>query len=159
MMIKYKMMKNFLKLLAIFFLIAGFQACTQENKPAVDSSLIQNSATASTDAGNQSAPVIQFKETEKDFGMILSGERVFHKFEFTNIGGSNLIISGVSTSCGCTVADYSKEPVAPGKSGYVEVTFDSRNRQGVQEKIVTVLTNAEPNRSELKIKSNVVIPN
>jgi len=153
-------MKNFLLLLTLFALAAGFQSCLPDSKTAVDTSLIQNSATASqTETAGSSTPVIQFKETEKDFGMILSGERVFHKFEFTNSGGSNLVISGVSTSCGCTVADYSKEPVAPGKTGYVEVTFDSRNRQGVQEKIVTILSNAEPNRTELKIKSNVILPN
>jgi hypothetical protein len=136
-------------------------SCNEKGKtPAVDTSLIQNSATAD---GNNSektdGPQLNFREVEKDFGMILHGERVMHRFNFTNSGNKTLVVTGVSSSCGCTVADYSKEPIEPGKSGYVEVTFDSQNRQGFQEKSITVLSNCEPNRKELKIKANVIMPN
>lgn len=144
-----------------FLSLLFFASCNKKTETqAVDTSLIHNSATAENTSGSDaSGPVINFRELEKDFGMILHGERVLHRFKFTNTGSQALVVTGVSSSCGCTVADYSKSPIEPGKEGYVEVTFDSQNRQGFQEKTVTVLSNCEPNRTELKIKATVIMPN
>lgn len=148
-------------LLSAVLLLLALVSCKQKgDTPAVDTSLIHNSATAAENNSQPAkGPQISFNEVEKDFGMILHGERVFHRFNFINTGNETLIVTGVSSSCGCTVADYSKSPIQPGADGYVEVTFDSQNRQGFQEKTVTVLSNCEPNRTELKIKATVIMPN
>ncbi|HRZ21419.1 MAG TPA: DUF1573 domain-containing protein, partial [Bacteroidales bacterium] len=71
---------------------------------------------------------------------------------------SDLRIASVSTSCGCTVSKYSREPVKSGEQGTIQVTFDSEGRKGFQNKSITVLSNAQPNRHELHIKARVEIP-
>ncbi len=150
-----KLFSVFLALTSLFLF-----ACKTDSTPSVDTSLIHNNASANPSASpSQDGPSILFKETEKDFGMILSGEKVMHTFTFSNNGNENLVVTGVSTSCGCTVANFTDKPLTPGQEGFVEVTFDSRNRQGLQEKKITVLSNSEPNRTELTIKANVIVPN
>jgi hypothetical protein len=103
-------------------------------------------------------PVISFDTDEHDFGRIIQGEVVTYAFKFQNTGKSDLLIASVGTSCGCTVSKYSREPVRPGEQGTVQVTFDSEGRKGVQNKTITVLSNAQPNRYLLYIKAKVVNP-
>ena len=75
-----------------------------------------------------------------------------------NTGNSNLVISNVSTTCGCTVADYPKDPIAPGKDGKIEVEFNSEGKSGMVDRKVTVVSNCEPNSTVLTIKSEVIVP-
>ncbi|MEE2954127.1 MAG: DUF1573 domain-containing protein [Bacteroidota bacterium] len=103
-----------------------------------------------------SSPVIEIQEESFDFGEIYEGEIVQHKFKVTNIGDGSLIITSVKASCGCTVARWSKESIPSGKDGFVEVTFDSKNRKGIQKKTITLLTNSIPNITVLTIKGNVI---
>jgi hypothetical protein len=103
-------------------------------------------------------PIIDFEEEEHDFGKIVQGEKVSYDFKFTNAGKSNLIISNASASCGCTIADFPKEPIPPGKSGKITVEFNSEGKSGYTEKIITVVTNCEPNTKILKIKVDIVEP-
>jgi len=102
--------------------------------------------------------VFEFKETLHDFGTVIEGEKVTYSFKFKNSGGSNLLISNVSASCGCTATKYTKEPVKPGEEGVVTVTFDSRRRKGFQNKSVTVAANTQPNKTVLRIKAKVMSP-
>jgi len=85
-------------------------------------------------------------------------EKVSYKFKFKNVGNSDLLISKVSTSCGCTVGHYPKEPVKPGEEATVDVTFDSTHKKGMQNKTITILANTQPNRTILRIKANVLMP-
>jgi hypothetical protein len=103
-------------------------------------------------------PKITFEKMEHDFGKIIQGEMVKYSFRFTNTGYSDLLISNVSTSCGCTVGSFSKDPIPPGESGLIEVIFDSRGRKGFQNKTITVLANTRPNKTMLRIKSNITLP-
>jgi hypothetical protein len=64
----------------------------------------------------------------------------------------------VNSSCGCTVGKYPKTPIAPGKSDYVEASFDSSGRKGMQNKTITVLSNTQPNLTTLRIKAEIVRP-
>ena len=73
-------------------------------------------------------------------------------------GHEDLLLVRVSSSCGCTVPSYSTEPIKPGQKGLIEVIFDTRGRKGVQNKTITVITNATPNKTLLKIKANVHQP-
>lgn len=101
---------------------------------------------------------ITFETTEHNFGQVISGEVVSYNFKFKNTGNANLIISKVSSSCGCTVTDYPEEPIKPGEEKYLEVTFDSDNRSGFQSKSVVVATNAQPSQTTLRIKAKVIRP-
>ena len=77
------------------------------------------------------------------------------EFKFTNTGDAPLVISSVQASCGCTVAEYSKEPIAPGAQGFVKATYNAA-KVGVFTKSVTVNANAENNVVQLVIKGEVV---
>jgi len=104
-------------------------------------------------------PKFQFKHKDFDFGLIYEGEEVVHKFKFKNIGGSPLVISDVSATCGCTITTYSRKPIPPDGEGYIEVTFDSSGRKGMQHKAVNILANTQPNRVELTFTAEIEIPN
>lgn len=109
--------------------------------------------------GNQNnLPVITFESLEYDFGKITQGEIVSVDFHFRNTGKSNLIISGASGSCGCTVPKWPKDPIPPNKTGVIKVVFDSEGKRGYQEKTITVATNCEPATILLKIKGEIIVP-
>ena len=79
-------------------------------------------------------------------------------FRFKNVGQSNLIISSAQGSCGCTVPEWPKEPIAPGAEGKIEVTFNSTGKQGLQNKTVTLVANTIPNTKVIVIKGEVLAP-
>jgi hypothetical protein len=100
-------------------------------------------------------PEIKFDTLFYDFGNIIEGEKVAVTFRFKNIGTSELLILDAFSTCGCTVPDFSKEPVLPGNDGKIEVVFDSSNRSGLQNKTVTLKTNTLLGETTLWIKANV----
>lgn len=98
---------------------------------------------------------IAFSELEHDFGEFKEVDgKVFYDFEFTNNGNSPLIVTNVKPSCGCTTPDWTKEPVAPGKKGFVRATYDPKSRPGKFSKTITVTTNIDK-PVILTIKGNV----
>jgi hypothetical protein len=93
-------------------------------------------------------PVIQFENTTHDFGTVKEeGGKVTGKFIFSNTGNQDLLLTGVKPGCGCTAADYTKTPVAPGQKGYIDATYNPYNRPGNFNKNIRVTTN-EPKFSE-----------
>lgn len=134
-----------------------FTSC-DNSSTGISTDIVNNNNSAVKTAGEGQTAKMMFRETTHDFGTVIQGERVAYGFKFTNIGGSDLLITRVSTSCGCTVGDYPKEPIAPGKSGIIEVSFDSKNRKGFQNKTITVLANTEPNTTTLRIKTKIILP-
>ena len=86
---------------------------------------------------------IAFEDTQHDFGVITDGEVVSHTYRFTYTGKHPLIIRDAVASCGCTVPSYPKEPVAPGASGEIVVSFNSKGRVGLQQKNVMIYSNAQ----------------
>ena len=115
----------------------------------------QTSTTAATP--NPNAAEITFKKDVHDFGTLKNGAPAEYEFEFTNTGKEPLIISDAKGSCGCTVPQWPKEPIAPGKSGKIKVTYDSK-RTGNIDKKVTITSNAKTNPKEIFIKGNVLAP-
>ncbi len=101
-------------------------------------------------------PLITFEKTEHDFGSINEAEgAVTHEFKITNTGNAPLIVQEVRPSCGCTTPGWSKEPIMPGKYGYIKATFNPRNRPGAFKKSLTVTSNANPSVSRIYIKGSV----
>ena len=101
------------------------------------------------------APVMNFQQTEYDFGTVKQGEVVNHTFEFTNTGNSPLIIENASATCGCTVPDWTREPVAPGEKGQIAVQFNTTGKMGQQNPTVTVRANTQPEIVKVSMKGNV----
>ncbi|MDR1102927.1 MAG: DUF1573 domain-containing protein [Tannerella sp.] len=108
-------------------------------------------------AETEGTPVATLPESTHDFGLV-EEEAGFasHVFEVKNTGDAPLLITHVQSSCGCTQPQWTKEPVPPGKSGYVEIAFDPVNRPGPFQKNVTIFTNDKRPRLRLTIKGDVV---
>ena len=100
-------------------------------------------------------PKISLDKEEHNFGAITDGEVATTEFIITNSGESDLIISNASATCGCTVPEYTKTPVAPGEDGEVNVTFDSSGKSGMTTKSVTLIANTEPNTKVLKVSADI----
>ena len=100
---------------------------------------------------------IEFKSDTIDYGTIEKGSNGVRVFEFTNTGDAPLIVSKVTSSCGCTVPNWSKDPILPGTDGKIEVKYDT-NRVNPIRKTITVISNAETPTVALKIKGEVVDP-
>lgn len=90
------------------------------------------------------APVIKFEEELYDFGVITDGESVQYEFKFKNTGKTPLIISNATATCGCTVPEYPTKPVKPGDEGIIKVIFNSQGKVGIQDKVVSIVSNANP---------------
>ncbi|HBZ33635.1 MAG TPA: hypothetical protein DEO38_00900 [Bacteroidales bacterium] len=101
-------------------------------------------------------PVITFEETSHNFGTIAEdGGKVSHVFNFTNTGDATLVISNVRASCGCTTPSWPKEPVEPGKTASITVTYNPLGRPGAFTKTVTITANTEPEATMVKITGEV----
>lgn len=77
------------------------------------------------------------------FGKVKKGEKVHHAYTITNSGKNPLIISSVKPGCGCTVPEFTKEPILPGKTGKITLSFDSSSFEGMQNKQAEVYANVE----------------
>lgn len=100
-------------------------------------------------------PIVELDKEIHDFGTINEGDVVETQFIVKNIGESDLIITDAKGSCGCTVPQPPKDPIKPGDSAPIKVSFDSKNKPGEQEKTVTLTTNTENGHEMFKIKANV----
>ncbi|MBC7615961.1 MAG: DUF1573 domain-containing protein [Pedobacter sp.] len=126
------------KLILILSIALSLSACNNESSKAV----VLNSAGKVVSAVN--APVIKFEKEIYDFGVIKEGESVKYEFKFKNTGKTPLIISNAMATCGCTVPEYPSKPIKPGNSGIIKVVFNSQGKVGVQDKVVSIISNANP---------------
>lgn len=118
-----------------------------------------NPATAQTTTTATMPPAkttsMTFNKKEHNFGDINDGDKVSYNYTFKNTGANDLIISSAQGSCGCTVPEYPKTPIKPGKSGTMKVSFDSKGKTGQQSKTVTIRANTATGVETLTIKANV----
>ncbi len=150
-----------MKKVIISALILTAIACGNENtSKQADTEIVNNPATAENpNAENKNITEITFNENMYDFGTIKEGELVNYKFKFTNTGKAPLLITNASASCGCTVPNWPKEPIGPGKTGEIDVTFNSEGKPNHAEKTVTVTANTSPMNTILLIKGEVIPKN
>lgn len=102
-------------------------------------------------SAQETAAKIDFKSETVDYGEVAKGSDGVRVFEFTNTGTAPLIISKVSSSCGCTIPKKPEAPILPGKTGEIQVKYDT-NRVGPIRKAITVISNADTPTKVLKIK-------
>ncbi len=101
---------------------------------------------------------IRFSKDSHDFGEIEQDTENKYSFTFTNTGLEPLIIKNARGSCGCTVPNYPKDPIMPGKTGQIDVVYKPAKQKGNQSKTVTVSANTDPENTILKISANVNEP-
>lgn len=122
--------------------------------PAAISEITPNNNVPEVPAGPTTSML--FAEEIHDFGTINQDSENNHIFKFTNTGTEPLIISNARGSCGCTVPKYPKDPIAPGATGEIEVTYKPGKQKGSQTKTVTITANTNPSNTTVKITANVL---
>ncbi len=148
-------MKRYLFIVAMA--LCFLTACNEKSEGGkLSPDLVTSPKSASQTSEKQA--VITFDKKEHDFGSLLQGEVVTYSFHFTNTGNAPLLISSVNSSCGCTVGDYPREPIAPGKGGSIKATYDSKSHYGMQNRTLTVMSNTMPAKNILHIKAKVMTP-
>lgn len=157
--IKFAKFAKFADLLfaVILFAVVLAVGCKEKGEKRLSTDLVTNPKSA--EQTTKKGPVMQFDKTEYDFGKILQGEVVSYTFHFTNTGDAPLIISSVDKSCGCTASEYPRDPINPGKSGSIKITYDSKGHQGFQSKGLVVNANTNPAHTTLRVKAMVRTPN
>ena len=132
-----------------------------EQETTIDTDVVANPATAESESGtdeNVEVPEFTFEKEVHDFGTIVQGEKVSYSLKFTNTGKADLIITSAKGSCGCTVPEWPKDPIAPGADGVIDVVFDSDGKSGQQNKKVTIVANTVPNTKVLAINGVIDVP-
>jgi hypothetical protein len=131
----------------------------------VMSSCKNNYASSNTNASNDKMATsvdsadfteVQWLDTAKDLGTIQEGQKLEVSFRFKNVGNKPLVIQRVQPSCGCTIAETPKEPIAPGKEGVIKGIFDSNGKVGPNHKTLTVVANTKPVQEHILV-FNVVV--
>jgi hypothetical protein len=163
-------MKKLVVLICALFLTGSLafaqneKAVNQKNKAktgkvAKDPNTKQVSADNKADdkADNSSSGAeIMFKETNHDFGNIPFKGNGSYEFVFVNTGTEPLILTQPKSSCGCTVPEWPKQPILPGESNVIRVTYKNTDRPGAFNKYVTIFSNAAVNKEvKLHIKGTV----
>ena len=138
-------MKKVVFMLA-FFLIGGFAFAQTPAEPA------------GTPKIDLDGPYIAFTESQYNFKEIYQGDKVEHIFTFENTGTSDLVISNVQTTCGCTVPEWPRAAIKPGETEELKVIFNSRGKMGRQNKIITIVSNAVNNPERIKLQGVVLPP-
>jgi hypothetical protein len=101
-------------------------------------------------------PNIKFEKDVYDFGKIDKGQVAKYKFVYKNTGDEPLILTNVRASCGCTTPTWSKEPIMPGQTGFVEAAYNSNVGHGTFAKSITIQTNIPEKSVVLFIKGEVI---
>ena len=142
------------KLFLIAICAAAFSAC--QNKTAESEAATTDTTTSGTPViAEADAPKVQVEKAIYEFGEITQGEKVTYTFKFKNAGKTPLIITNATATCGCTQPEYPTTPIKPGEDGEIKVTFDSAGKLGLQDKVVTITSNANPAFEQLHLVGDV----
>lgn len=133
-----------MKYFSLFFIAAIIISCTGTDKPATGAEATQDSLNkvAMTDSSNYTT-MQWLDSTSQDLGKIKEGSVVEISWKFKNTGDKPLIIADAHGTCGCTIADKPKEPVAPGQEGVIKARFNSQGQGPEAHKTVSVEANTK----------------
>ncbi|MBA2610446.1 MAG: DUF1573 domain-containing protein [Bacteroidetes bacterium] len=109
-----------------------------------------------TFASTFSQAKMEIKDAKKSFGMVKKGEVVKLDYDFTNTGTEPLLITDVEVSCSCTTVDFPKQPIAPGQSAKVIVSFDTKTVYDRQDRVVLVKSNDPKSPAKIRYKGIVL---
>jgi len=104
---------------------------------------------------NAGAAALVFDRAEHDFGTIVQGDVVETTFSFKNTGKTDLIITNATSTCGCTIPEWPKQPIAVGESGEIKVKFNSAGKLNKVTKTITLTTNTQTGKESVVIKTEI----
>ena len=130
----------------------AFMSCKENASSKVKTDNV--AVAAERDESAKQVPVMEFEKSEHDFGIIEQGTPQETIFTFTNTGNAPLVITNATSSCGCTVPNPPKEPIAPGEKGELVVKFNGSGQNQVT-KTITVVANTTKGSELLRIKAFV----
>ena len=131
-------------------------ACKSNENPYANNLNIEPSVLAEIDTAHYTT--VHWQDSVYDFGTINGGDSIHIQYRFTNTGNTPLLIFDTHRTCGCTITDFPKEPVLPGKSGVITVTFRSGTQIGKIEKVIFVIANTKGSKSNPLIIRGMVQP-
>lgn len=101
---------------------------------------------------------LSWDKSSYDFGEVTVGDRVEHTFKFSNTGNEPLMITNVTTQCGCTAPrGWPRDPIQPGRSGEITLVFDSTGKFGRVNKVATVMSNAaNKDGGQILLSGNII---
>lgn len=120
--------------------------------------IIKNPASASVPLDTTRLAKMTFEEISYNFGSVIEGVHVSHFYKFKNTGNVPLVINDARSTCGCTVAEYPKIPIAPGDTASIKVVFNTQNKLNEQRKPVTLTANTFPAENKIYL-TGIVKPN
>lgn len=141
--------------LAAFMFSCKSDAPTEEPTVTPETTVVEPAAEQVETAPVVATTVMKIDRMEHDFGKIPDTAPVETSFVITNDGNEPLLITNAQGSCGCTVPEYPKEPIAPGESRDMKVSFNPSGKSGVNNKTVTITANTDPATTIINIKSDV----
>lgn len=136
--------------------LTAMQTTQASATPAVNNPITTTAANATVITKPEGPlPKFEFTEESYDFGTIDEGEVVEHTFNFKNVGEAPLIIQNATSTCGCTVPSWPRNPIAAGESAKITVKFDSKGKAGQTNKPVSITANTFPKVTKVTIKGTV----
>jgi len=143
------------KLFLIAICAVSLGACQNKATESETATTTDTTANGTPVIAEADAPKVQVEKAIYEFGEITQGEKVSYEFKFKNTGKTPLIITNASATCGCTVPEYPSNPIKPGEEGSIKVVFDSAGKLGLQDKVVTITSNANPAFEQLHLVGDV----
>lgn len=163
-----------MKLLSVllFFCLFLLTACNNDNQQPGSSSektlqeikkdgnisnadIIRNPVSADTPIDTVNVAKMSFEKQNYEFGEVMEGEIIEHTFKFKNTGKAPLVIQGARSTCGCTVPEWSKDPIQVGEEGEIFVRFDTKNKRARQVKPVIITANSYPATTKVYLRGFV----
>ena len=158
------------KIIILLLVISVLSACRQNedkkdngleevriDKKTSNADIVRMPISADKPLDTLNIPKIALEENTFVFGEVTEGAIVKHSFTFKNAGNQPLLISDVRTTCGCTVPEWNRSPIAPGASDKINVTFNTEGKQDAQVKKITIIANTFPAETELILKGGVAL--
>lgn len=133
---------------------SGFQATPTDGQIS-NADLIRNPLANDGLKDTVQVAKMSFEEPNFFFGSVKEGEIVKKEFSFTNTGKVPLLIKDARSTCGCTVADWPKQPVLPGEQAIIKAEFDTKNKTGKQVKTISITANTYPSVTKIELLGEV----
>ena len=132
-------------------ILLSFLSCQERRK-----SILADDQAQKIEIALKDSTEVEIIDSVYNFGKVADGAVVEYNFRFKNIGTKSLVITNASASCGCTIPEKPEKPILPGEIGYIKVAFDSKGKIGMNNKSITVNSNAKPEFPVLFITGEVV---
>lgn len=125
------------------FLLLALASCKNEGEEKSGDPITINENKVPGPADSANFTTVKWLDSLQDFGTVKEGEKVNLTFRFRNTGEKPLVVESAVAGCGCTVPEYTQEPVMPGKEGFIKAVFNSSNQPPMVHKSVNVIMNTK----------------